>query len=114
MKLTSPHLWSTDDPYLYKVITTIGVDNKVVDEYTTTTGIREVVFDAKKGFILNGKQMKLKGVNNHQDHAGVGSAILPTSIARLSASLHSTAVLRSLYRPQRHKATSPSHVREIN
>lgn len=75
MRVNNPHLWSTDDPYLYKVITTIGVDNKVVDEYTTTTGIREVVFDSKKGFLLNGKQIKLKGVNNHQDHAGVGSAI---------------------------------------
>lgn len=75
MRVNNPHLWSTDDPYLYKVITTIGVDNKVVDEYTITTGIREVVFDSKKGFLLNGKQIKLKGVNNHQDHAGVGSAI---------------------------------------
>lgn len=75
MKVSNPHLWSTDDPYLYKVVTTIGVDNKVVDEYCTTTGIREVQFDAKKGLILNGRQMKLKGVNNHQDHAGVGSAI---------------------------------------
>lgn len=75
MKVDNPHLWSTEDPYLYKVVTTIGVDNKIVDEYCTTTGIREVVFDAKKGFLLNGKQIKLKGVNNHQDHAGVGSAI---------------------------------------
>lgn len=75
MKVQNPHLWSTDDPYLYKVVTTVSVDGKVVDEYTTTTGIREVVFDASKGFVLNGKQMKLKGVNNHQDHAGVGSAI---------------------------------------
>lgn len=75
MIVNNPHLWSTDDPYLYKVITLVGLDNKVVDEYTTTTGIREVQFDSKKGFLLNGKQVKLKGVNMHQDHAGVGSAI---------------------------------------
>ncbi len=75
MKVQNPHLWSIDAPYLYKVITTISVDGNVVDEYSTTTGIREVVFDAEKGFMLNGKQMKLKGVNCHQDHAGVGAAI---------------------------------------
>ena len=47
----------------------------MVDEYLTTTGIRHIAFDAEKGFLLNGKQLKLKGVNMHQDHAGVGSAI---------------------------------------
>ena len=75
MKLTAPHLWSTTDPYLYKVETTVKVDGKVVDVYTTTTGFRDIVFDAEKGFLLNGKPLKLKGVNMHQDHAGVGAAI---------------------------------------
>ena len=75
MIVYEPHLWSPDNPYLYKVITTIRVNNKVTDVYTTNIGIREVVFDADKGFILNGKPLKLKGVNMHQDHAGVGSAI---------------------------------------
>lgn len=75
MYVYEPHLWSPDNPYLYKVITTIRVNNKVTDVYTTTTGIREVEFDADKGFLLNGKPLKLKGVNMHQDHAGVGAAI---------------------------------------
>ena len=75
MKLTSPHLWSDTDPYLYQVETTVKVDGKVVDVYTTTTGIRDIAFDAEQGFILNGKPLKLKGVNMHQDHAGVGAAI---------------------------------------
>ena len=75
IKLTSPHLWSTTDPYLYKVETTVKVDGKVVDVYTTTTGFRDIAFDAEKGFLLNGKPLKLKGVNMHQDHAGVGAAI---------------------------------------
>ena len=75
MKLTNPHLWSTTDPYLYKVETTVKVDGKVVDVYTTTTGFRDIAFDAEKGFLLNGKPLKLKGVNMHQDHAGVGAAI---------------------------------------
>ena len=75
IKLTNPHLWSTTDPYLYQVETTVKVDGKVVDVYTTTTGIRDVAFDAEQGFLLNGKSLKLKGVNMHQDHAGVGAAI---------------------------------------
>ena len=75
MTLENPHLWSTADPYLYKVETTVKVDGKVTDVYETTTGIRDIAFDADKGFLLNGKQLKLRGVNLHQDHAGVGAAI---------------------------------------
>lgn len=71
----TPHLWSTTDPYLYKVETTIKVNGQVTDVYETTTGIREVAFDAERGFLLNGEPLKLKGVNMHQDHAGVGAAI---------------------------------------
>ena len=73
--IQSPHLWSPSDPYLYKVETTVKVDGRVVDVYETTTGIREIMFDADRGFLLNGQPLKLKGVNLHQDHAGVGSAI---------------------------------------
>jgi beta-galactosidase len=75
MTVSHPHLWSTTDPYLYQVETTVKVDGKVTDVYTTTTGFREVVFDADKGFLLNGKSIELKGANMHQDHAGVGAAI---------------------------------------
>lgn len=75
LTLTNPHLWSTADPYLYKVETTVKVNGQVTDVYMTTTGIRDVAFDADKGFLLNGEPVKLKGVNMHQDHAGVGAAI---------------------------------------
>ena len=75
MTLSQPHLWSTTDPYLYRMETTVTVDGKVTDVYTTTTGFRDIAFDADKGFLLNGQRLKLKGVNLHQDHAGVGSAI---------------------------------------
>ena len=70
-----PHLWSPADPYLYQVETTITQQGKVTDCYLTTTGIRDIAFDAEKGFLLNGQPLKLKGVNMHQDHAGVGAAI---------------------------------------
>ena len=75
IKISNPHLWSTTDPYLYKVETTVKVDDKVTDVYETTIGLRDIRFDADRGFLLNGEPLKLKGVNMHQDHAGVGAAI---------------------------------------
>lgn len=71
----SPHLWSLSDPYLYKVRTEIVAADAVVDTYETPFGIRSIVFDADKGFFLNGERVELKGVNQHQDHAGTGVAI---------------------------------------
>lgn len=71
----NPHLWSCEDPYMYEVITEVYVDGVLCDSYTTKTGIRHIAFHPDKGFILNNKVVKLKGVNLHQDHAGVGSAI---------------------------------------
>ena len=75
MTVAAPHLWSTADPYLYKVETTITVNGQVTDVYETATGLRDVEFDADRGFLLNGQPLKLKGVNLHQDHAGVGAAL---------------------------------------
>ena len=75
LNLNTPHMWSPADPYLYKVETTVKVDGRVTDVYETTTGIRDIEFDADRGFLLNGQPLKLKGVNMHQDHAGVGAAI---------------------------------------
>lgn len=70
-----PHLWSCEDPYLYTLVTEVLVDGNITDIYETVTGIRTVTFDADRGVFLNGKPVKLKGVNMHQDHAGVGAGI---------------------------------------
>lgn len=70
-----PALWSIEAPNLYKLITQIEQNNSVIDTYETTFGIRTIRFDPNEGFFLNGKPVKLKGTNNHQDHAGVGTAI---------------------------------------
>ena len=75
MSVSAPHLWDTGDPYLYKVVTTVECGGIVTDRYETVIGIRDAEFTADRGFILNGKPLKLKGVNLHQDHAGVGAAI---------------------------------------
>ena len=75
MTVEDPHLWSCEDPYLYTVVTEVFVNGMLTDTYTTTTGIRHIDFDKDKGFLLNGRPVKLKGVNMHQDHAGVGAGI---------------------------------------
>lgn len=74
LQVANPHLWDVDDPYLYTVRTKV-TSNGQTDTYETRTGIRDVRFDAAQGFFLNGRHMKLKGVNMHQDHAGVGAAM---------------------------------------
>ena len=74
-KVSSPVLWSPESSKLYKLVTTVSVDGKTVDQIETTFGIRTAVFDPDKGFVLNGKPYPIYGVCNHQDHAGVGAAI---------------------------------------
>jgi len=70
-----PQLWSVETPNLYRAVTAVEVDGTIVDQTTTTFGIRTVRFHPDKGFFLNGKPVKIKGTCNHQDHAGVGAAI---------------------------------------
>ncbi len=75
IKLEKPTLWSLENPYLYKLKTLLVADGKVVDTYITNIGVRTVRFDPDHGFFLNGKNVKIMGTNDHQDHAGVGTAI---------------------------------------
>lgn len=72
--VTNPRLWSLEDPYLYRVIPVIRSGGKIIDTDNIRFGIRKVEVNAR-GVYLNGKHIKLKGTNNHQDHAGVGSAL---------------------------------------
>ncbi|ADG10299.1 glycoside hydrolase family 2 protein [Caulobacter segnis] len=74
-KVASPRLWSTDAPNLYVLRVTLREGETVRDVYDVSFGFREFRFDAREGFFLNDRPLKLKGVNNHQDHAGVGAAI---------------------------------------
>ncbi|MGV3538591.1 MAG: beta-galactosidase GalA [Rufibacter sp.] len=75
LPVMNAHLWDLENPYLYKLVTTVVEGKQEVDRYETPFGIRTIRFDAKEGFFLNGKHVKLKGTNNHQEHAGVGTAI---------------------------------------
>jgi beta-galactosidase len=87
--LKAPELWSPESPRLYRVVTTIESDGQTMDRVETPLGVRTVACDPEKGFLLNGRPYELKGTCNHQDHAGVGTA-LPDAlqdfrIARLKA-----------------------------
>jgi beta-galactosidase len=71
----APELWSPESPKLYKLVTTVEVDGKIVDRQETEFGIRTFAFDKDQGFLLNGKHYELYGTCNHQDMAGVGAAL---------------------------------------
>jgi beta-galactosidase len=73
--VVSPMLWSPERPSLYTLVTTIVADGNTIDRTETEFGIRTVAFDPDKGFLLNNHPYEVKGTCNHQDHAGVGSAL---------------------------------------
>jgi len=75
ISLTNPSLWHFDQPYLYKAITEILKDGKVIDEYITPFGIRDIEFKVGAGFFLNGKETLIKGVCLHHDGGLVGAAV---------------------------------------
>lgn len=75
LEVENPNLWSTENPYMYKVVSKIIQNDNVIDDYETPLGIRSFLFDAEKGFILNGKQVKINGVCNHHDLGFLGAAI---------------------------------------
>lgn len=77
--VASPRLWSLEDPVLYEVRTSVLVGDEEVDHLTTSAGFRTIRFDPDRGFFLNDRHVKIQGTCNHQDHAGVGTA-LPDSI----------------------------------
>ena len=71
----NPALWSVETPALYRLTTVVEAGGAEVDRYETSFGIRSIRFDPDRGFFLNGVRVELKGTCNHQDHAGVGSAL---------------------------------------
>ena len=73
--LPNADLWGPKHPTQYQLRSTLCISGKIVDQITTNFGVRDVRFDADKGFFLNGNPLKLKGVNMHQDHAGVGIGV---------------------------------------
>jgi len=82
LNVENPELWSIENPYLYKAVSIIESNGKEFDDYETTFGIRTFDFDIDKGFILNGKQVKINGVCNHHDLGFLGAAINTRALER--------------------------------
>lgn len=82
LNLSNPVLWTLENPYLYRVVTRLFVENKLKDEYTTPLGIRTFSFNADKGFFLNDVPTKIKGVCMHHDLGCLGAAVNTRAIER--------------------------------
>ncbi len=74
-ELSKPNLWDVDLPQLYEAKSRVVLANMVLEERSTKFGIRSIHFDKDKGFFLNGKNMKIKGVCLHHDAGIVGTAV---------------------------------------
>ncbi len=78
LSVKQPKLWHPDHPYLYKVISRVFVDNKLVDETSTQAGIRTISFKSPTGkadgFYINGEKLYLRGANRHQNYQTIGDA----------------------------------------
>lgn len=72
----SPYLWDIDDPKLYTMVTKITENGECVHEEKNRFGFRTIAIDKDKGFFLNGRRVQIYGTCNHQDHAGIGVAVL--------------------------------------
>ncbi len=79
IEIPDANLWSPDSPNMYNLRCFSYKNNDVTDEISIPFGIRTAVFDADKGFFLNGVNMKLKGVCVHHDAGALGAAV-PTSV----------------------------------
>ena len=82
LNLRNPIRWTIENPYLYSVKTKLYVGNKLKDQYSTPLGVRSFVFDAEKGFFLNGVHTKIRGVCLHHDLGALGAAVNTRAIER--------------------------------
>ena len=102
--ITAPLLWDTEEANLYILKTQLYQDNTLLDETETRFGIREAVFK-KDGFYLNGRKLRIRGLNRHQSFPYVGYA-MPKSMQRLDADLLKKELglnaVRTSHYPQSH------------
>ena len=103
LKVKNPHLWDIGKGYLYTVKSELLVNGKVVDGdvTTSTAGFRDVKFDARKGFFLNGKNLKINGVCEHHDFGCLGAAVNEDAMHRKLTILRDMGVnaIRSSHNP---------------
>ena len=75
LRVESPRLWSVEAPTLYTLHSTVRDGARAADVTTTTFGIRSIAYDKDRGFLLNGLQVKMRGVNLHHEAGGLGAAV---------------------------------------
>ncbi len=82
LSVATPHLWNgVADPYLHRLVVEIATPSgAVLDRIEQAFGIREMRADPARGFMLNGKPLRLQGVGYHQDREGKGWATAPADI----------------------------------
>ena len=82
LTLPEPKLWSPAEPNLYTVRTELKIGDRLADVYDSPLGVRTLRFDRNEGFFLNGEQMILKGMCNHQDLGPLGNALWDRALER--------------------------------
>lgn len=82
IEVKQPKRWDLKTPNLYTLRTRIYDGSTLVDEKSTSFGIREIAWDAQKGFLLNGKKVELNGVCQHHDLGPLGAAVYTRAIER--------------------------------
>jgi beta-galactosidase len=75
LQIVSPRLWSVGTPTLYRLRSEVRDGGRTADLVTSTFGIRSIAYDKDRGFLLNGRQVKMRGVNLHHDAGGLGAAV---------------------------------------
>lgn len=82
LSVTDPKLWDIEKPYLYRCVTELLRDGRVIDRDENRFGFRKAEFTADKGFFLNGRHVKLHGCCEHHDLGALGAAVYPAAIRR--------------------------------
>jgi beta-galactosidase len=101
LTVTRPALWDTEHPNLYTLVSEVRAGAQVLDRYDTPFGIRSIAFDTQKGFLLNGRAVKIQGVCDHHDLGALGAAVNRRAIERQLQILKGAGVnaLRTSHNP---------------
>lgn len=100
-ELDEPKIWDLDTPNLYRARVTLTL-NGDTDADDTVFGVRTVYTDRRRGFILNGRELKIRGACVHHDHGPIGACVYPEAeyrrVAKLKAAGFNT--IRCTHNPQ--------------
>ncbi len=101
MKIDDPAIWDIDDPQLYTFKVCLKKDGNTIHADSTAFGVRSMVFDTDRGFLLNGRHVKLYGVCEHHDNGALGAAFNKAAFRRKLKKLREMGVnaLRTSHNP---------------